>query len=443
MKRHHHRVPSGRLLCVLLLSCCGWAAESPRTVPAEVAALLTALSDVAPAEVITRIDAAAAEQRAHPLVLLSRAQARWRLAQEAVSSSTASSADTRSLITAAEADFTASLRADASLRQAHLGLAQCAAARDDWPTAAREAGLGIDLATADRGQFAFLATAALRARDWRVATVAAQQGLLRFHDDASLRRIELAVLAEAGRAEDARQAALALLAQSPQEVQLWRYLAAANQQTGREAESLAALEATLLLTPDDRALRRVVADTQLNRGQPQAALHTVRPLIGSPPSAAACADDGLILMASRAAAEGGGDAGIAEARAWLAAVPEAQRSRAQRIQAARLAVQAGDAAAAGEALDALVVAGEHDAAVLTWAASLAQQRGDASRAETLYLRASASDTPSAGPATLRLAALYLSQRRRDEARTLLASYLAKQPDDGQAKALLTRLDAPR
>jgi predicted Zn-dependent protease len=267
--------------------------------------------------------------------------------------------------------------------------------------------------------------------------------LLRFHDDAVLRRIELAVLVHAGRAEDARQAVLALLAHAPGDTDLWRHLAWAAEQTNRPQESAAALEAALTTRPEDRALRQQLAAVQLGRGQPQAALATVAPLIGAAPDAATLADDRLMLLASRCAAEGGGDTGVAQARAWLALVPEARRSREQRVQMARLAVRAGDQAAARTALDALIAAGESDPAVLTWAAALAETAGDAARAEALYLRAGAGDAPAAGPATLRLAALYLKHDRRDEAGTVLAAYLARKPDDAQARALLTQLDRRR
>lgn len=416
-------------MTVLLLLALGAAAAEPsRAVPAEVATLLVSVAQVEPAEVITRIDAFTGPK--HALLLLSRARARWRLHQEVNDPAAAAK-----LLDSAQSDFTAALSLDATLTQAHLGLAQCAAAREDWTTALRHAGQGIDPGTADRTLITFLASLALRAGDWRVATLAAQHGILRFADDQGLRRIELAVLVQAGRGEDARQAVLALLAQAPTDVALWRHLAWSAQQTGRDDESVAALEAALALLPADRTLRRQVAEAQLGRGQPQAALFTLRPLVGEPPLPETLADDGLMLLATRIASEGGGDAGLAEARAWLNAVPAAARSRAQHLQAARLAVRAGDQAAAAAALDVLVAEGEVDPAVLTWAAALADGRGDQARAEALYLRASAVDSPAAGPATLRLAALYLKQDRRAEAGTILATYLAKKPDDAQARAL--------
>ncbi len=392
-------------LCVAVVS----AAELPQPVPRPVAELLDRIAAAEPAEVIAQVDSWSGA--AHPLLLLVRGQARVRLDRHAE----------------AEADFRAALELDPRLRQARLGLAQCAVAREDWTAASREAAAGIDPIEADAAQLGFLAGVALRAGDWRLATLAAQQGILRFPDDVALRRTELAVLAHAGRAEDARQAALALLARAPQDAGLWRQLAWAAQETGRDAEALAALEAASAAAPADLGLRQRLAAQQLAHGLPQAALVTVRPLMAEP----ATVDDALLLLASRAAAEGGD---LPQARAWLAATPEQRRSRAQRIQAARLAVQAGDQRDAAAALDALIAAGEREATVLAWAASLAEADGDDARAEALYLRAA--ELPAAA---LRMVAMYLRQDRRDEAATHLATYLAAHPDDAQARALQERL----
>lgn len=398
------------ILAVVLAS-----AEAPRLVPAPVAALLTTAAAAEPAEVVRLVDAWSGAP--HPLLLLARAQARLRLAQGAP----------------AEADFRAALVLDPTLRQAHLGLAQGAAAREDWLAASRAAAAGIDPTTADAALLSFLAGTALRAGDWRLATLAAQQGILRFPDDQGLRRTELAVLVHAGRAEDARQAVLALLAQAPADPELWLHLAWAAEQTGRADEGLAAVEGALVVAPTDRALRLRLAEAQLARGLPQAALLTVRPLMDG------AADDRLLLCASRAAAEGGA---LAEGRAWLAVVPAAQRSRAQSIQAARLAVQAGDAEGAAAALDVLVAAGEKDGAVLAWAAFLAEAR-DPARAEALYLQAAGGAGPAAASSSLRLVALYLRQGRSAEAGMTLAAYLLSKPDDAQARALQAQLERSR
>jgi predicted Zn-dependent protease len=407
------------------------ATDAVRSVPQSVADLLTKANQATPAEVVTLITAWTGEP--HPLLLLARGRARWRLAQDAAANP---GTEHGRLITAAEADFAAALKLDQSLKQAHLGLAQCAADRGDWSAATREIAAGMDLEGADHALMAFFATAALRANDWRLATLATQQGILRFPDDAVLRKLEVAVLVHGGQAEQARQAILALLAHDPVDVDLWRQLAWSAHETGRTDETLGALEAALALKPADPLVRRQLAEAQLSQGLPQAALVTVTPLIGDPPRAEALADYHLMQLASRAAADGGA---LNQARSWLSAVPEVKRSRELRLAAARYAVQAGDMKDAGAALDALVAGGERDTAVLVWAASLAETRGEVSRAETLYLQAIGSDKPAISGAALRLTALYLAQNRHDEARTVLASYLANHPDDVHARALEAQL----
>jgi predicted Zn-dependent protease len=422
-----------RLAMLSLLLAALHAADAPRTIPAEAATLLTDLAEAEPAEVVTRIDGY--HGPTHPFITLRLAQARWRLSQD-----TADAQARGALLAAAEADFRAVIAADPSLTQAQLGIAQCAAARDDWITACRTAAAAIDPGHADRGQITFLASTALRAGDWRLATLASQHGILRFPDDTALRRIELAVLVHADRGEDARQAVLALLAQTPDDADLWQHLAWSAQQTGRDDEMLAAREAALTVRPADRTLRRQLAEAQLGHGMPQAALATVAPLLSTPPTAQELADEGLVLLACRAAADSGD---IVRARTWLAGVPEAQRTRSLRLQAARLAIRAGDESAASAALDALVALGERDPAVLTWAAALAESRGDLARAEALFIQAIGAEKTGNAAAALRLAALYLRQERRDEAATVLATHLAKFPDDAQARALQARLDRTR
>lgn len=421
-----------RLALLPILAAALHAADTPQAVPTEAAALLTAIAELEPAAALQRI----AEYRgpAHSLITLARAQARWRTGQEQSDAKAK-----RELLVAAEADFAALAKADPSLTQAQLGLAQCAAAREDWPAASRAAAAAIDPGRSDRALLIFLAQTALRAGDWRLATLAAQHGILRFPEDANLRRVELAVLVHAGRSEDARQAVLALLAQAPDDADLWQHLAWSAQQTGREDEALAAREAALAVRPADRALRRQLAEAQLARGLPQAALLTITPLVGEPPSREALADETLIQLACRAAADAGD---VVRARSWLAAVPESGRSRALRLLDARLAVRAGDEAAAGAALDTLVALGERDPAVLTWAAALAEGRGDLARAEALFIQAVAGEGASQAAASLRLATLYLKQDRRDEAATVLATHLAKHPGDTQARALQARLTPP-
>lgn len=408
-----------RCLSLALFTAALVAVEPPA--PALVT-LLRQTQEAPPAAAVARLEVWDGPD--HPLRHLALGLLRLRLAE-------APGADAVALLRGAEAAFTDALAGDDTLRQAHLGLARCAAHREDWPAARRHAAAAIDPGTAEAAHLVFLAETARRAGDHRLATLAAQTGVLRFPEDDRLRRLELAALVEAGRAEDARQAVLALLAQTPTDTALWRHLAWAAQTTHRPDEALAALEAALATAPGDTLLRRQVGEYFLAQGLASAALATLTPLVDpatSPPD--------LLLMVARAAADA---EAIPQARAWLAQVPRDRRTRDLDIQEARLAVLAGDANVAAAALDRLIAAGESDSGILTWAGVLAEQRGDAARAEALLrIAASAPEHPSA--AILRLAALMLGQGRREEAHRFITSHLERRPEDTQARVLQRYLE---
>jgi tetratricopeptide (TPR) repeat protein len=422
-----------RLLVSISLSLSlATAAEANRTVSQSMATLLQAIASDEPPAALERINAY--KGTGHPLLTLATAQTHWRLAIATTDETTH-----RQHREAAERLFTEALQSDPTLRQAHLGLAQCASARKDWVIASREAALGVDATYGNRQEVSFLAQAALNAQDWRLASIAAQQGILRFPSDYELRRVELAVLMNANRFDDARQAVWALLDTTPNDANLWKQLAYIGQQSEHHDEALAALEAALLLQPQDHALRRSLADRQLGRNMPLAAFTTLSPLMTKPLSAMVIADTGLINTACRAAADSGD---VAQARAWLAEIPTSQRTRDLHILSARLAIQANDEKDAAAALDVLIATGEKDPSILAWAGSLAQRRGDLPTAELLYITASSKDSPAAAAASLRLIALYLSQNRLEDARVTLATHLIKYPTDQQAKAFQTQLDQP-
>lgn len=341
---------------------------------------------------------------------------------------------------AAHAAYTSSLERDSSVRPARWGLARLAAEAEDWKTASTLASAALDPAQATAAEFAFAVNVAVRAGDRRLAGALIDHALMRFPDDDALRRLDLALLEDAKRHADARTAALDLLDRTPGDADVWMHLARANQQSGNTAEALAALEAAVACRPDDRAVRRRLADSFLIEGWPLAAFPVYRTLVGQPPSAEALADASLMDMACRCAV----DADQRDiAQTWLNAVPEAQRSRTQRVLMARLAVQRGDTATAATALDALVALGETDPGVLVWAGALAEANGDQTRAAALFSQAMAGTSGAAEAAGLRLAALRLRQGLLDEAATLIAAYLVRHPDDATARSLRFALDLRR
>lgn len=400
-------------LPALLLAalCCPAAEPAPSQatgVAPEVAALLTAVREaIEPVKDVELIQAYKGPDHALIRLALGNALLELKRADEA------------------KAAYNAALTLDPALRQAHFGLARIAADAQDWKGALRELGPAVDVTSVDRGPLVFFAQCAVQAEDWRLAGTLATIGMTRFPEERSFRRIDLALLIRSGRSAEARTAILALLDEQPTEVDQWRNLAwTASRPDGDVQDLLAAIELASLAAPADATLKRQLADARLANHLPRAALAVFREL------AAGSQDGALMEAAARAAAEAGEPA---EGRAFLARVPADKRTRNQRLLAARLALQGEDPAGAVASLKELIDLGERDPQVLAWAGQLAEQQGDAAGAEAFYQQAA---SPAA---TLRLIALYVRQERTEEAAVLLATYLAKQPDDAQAKALQAHL----
>jgi tetratricopeptide (TPR) repeat protein len=420
-----------RLFVIPLLAALLSAAEPGQAVavPEDVARVLSAAqAEPDSAKSLALLEAYKGADNA--LVLLAKGQALTRVAASGPAAEREQRRDE------AVAALTAALKLDPSLRQAQLALAQVAAARGAWSEALARCGAGMSLNDASAPELQFYTQCAWQARDWRLATTLVTQGIARYPAERAFRRYELALLVNGDRSDEARQAVLALLDGTPEDTELWRHLSWAAHETHRDDEALAALEIALISAPGDAAVRRQLAQAQLGAAMPQAALATVLPLVGDTPTAAALGDGALMELAARIAGEAG-DA--ARGRAWLAAVPADQRTRGQRLLAARLALQAHDPAAATAALKDLVALGERDASVLAWAGQAAEQAGDQPAAEAFYGQAATGDQPAAATASLRLVALYLRQDRKDEARVLLATHLARHPDDELARGLQAQL----
>jgi predicted Zn-dependent protease len=423
-------------LCPLLLLVATLSAAVE--VPLDVATALKAAQD-APAPDKALVALAAYAGPAHPLIDLAMAQAHHRLATEGPEGER--SGHRRQ----AGKDYEAALQLDPELRPARWGLARLAADEEDWKQASALASAGLDANQATAGELEFAANAALRAGDRRLAAALVDAALVRYPRDDVLRRVDLALLVDAGRNAEARSAALDLLDRVPTDRDLWLHLARADQTTGHEAESLAALEAALSCdgggdAKAERALRRRLAEGLLASGWPQAALPHFIGLMGEPLSTESLADAPLVEIAVRCASEAGD---LVRAHAWIEAVPAKARTRGEQLLAARIAVEQGDTTAAAAALDALVGLGESDPGVLAWAGELAETRGEEARAAAFYGQAMAGSGKAADAARLRLAALRLRQGLLDDAATLIDAHLARNPDDVTARSLRAALDLRR
>jgi hypothetical protein len=338
------------------------------------------------------------------------------------------------------------LALDPTLSAAHLGLAQLDARAGDWRGARAELAPAVDADRATAQELLFYGQAAAMTGDWTLATVIAERGLLRFPGEPGFRRQRLDALLRAGEILPARADALALLATHPDDAALWTTIAWCAHQSADGPGERAALEAAWLAHAHDRADGLRLAHAQLDAQEPQAALATLDATQAAAPAAAApaSADPALATLAITAALAAHD---VPAAERWLALLPPAARDRRQRLLATEVALQSGDAQAAATAAAALIALGEDDPAVLAWTGALAERAGDDPHAEAWYrqaLAASASATstdanaepPAAHTAAVRLAALLIRESRRDEAAVLLATVLARHPDDQAARQLL-------
>lgn len=423
--RHHirgvDRLPIA-LLLVIGSTVGSLAAEAPIAVPSDVARLLaTTTQDQDPAHAEATLLAYSGTP--HALIAVALGNARLRRSESA------SGADRLRIVGDARAAFAAALVLDPKLPAARLGVAYAAARAEDWPAAVAACAEAIAPADAAVSDVALYIDCAVRAGDARLAANLVAQAIVRHPQEVVFRRQELALLIAAERWEEARAAVGALLATQPTDAAAWFSLAGVAQRSSSGEKSgedvRIALEAALLLNPQDGELRRQLATAQLAAGEAPATLVTLRPLLaGAGPFAPE-----LLELAARAAYEAGR---FTEARTWLAAPARGALSRGSRLLQARLAVQAGDPAAADAALHQVLASGEADPSLLTWAGAVAEQNGDAPRAEALYRQAHAI---AVGPATLRLALLLRHRHRDDEARTMLALYRQARPGDPDLPAI--------
>ncbi len=413
-------IKSIRLVSFLASLACPLAAAEPGPtlplrVPAPVAALLEQVHDEADPQKAEAL-LLAYNGSAHALIALALGNARMQQAEGKPE------AERKNLLIRAETAFTNAAQLDPSLVVAQLGVARCAGARGDWVAAVNACAIAVPVASAAAGDLAFYADCAARSGDARLATTLVTQGIMRFPREPVFRHQEVTLLVDAERWQEARTAMQALLAATPMDVDLWRSYAGAESRAGDALGARIALEAAVLLKPEEQALRRALAELQLAAGQAPAAYVTIMPLMVQ----VATADPRIVEFAVHVAMEADHSD---QARHWLQAVPADKRSRAGHLLAARLAAQTNDLAAADAALQLVLRQSEADPAVLAWAGSLAENRNDLGRAEALYRQA---DAQGAGIASLRLVVLLHRRGRADEARRLLAIYRQAKPNDAQA-----------
>jgi predicted Zn-dependent protease len=341
---------------------------------------------------------------------------------------------------AAATAYGAALRMDPKLTEAGVGLAQALARQDKWAKAAELLGRFVAADSCDADTLLLYAQVARRLNDGRLSAMLVRMGVRRFPADQRFRRLDLAVCLDRRDHRRALEAVAILLKAAPAEADLWQHRAFACDRAGRQTDSLAALEASLLCEPNDVARHRRFVAGLLAAGDWSATITHGQVLLAGPFAKTAAADVALMDLLIRAADMGEQDKTLAQ---WLARMPAASRTPAIHVAEARRALRLGEVADARTALRRLIEQGEADAGVFLWAGHLAEQAKDWPEAETLYDHARRQEGSPARLAALYLARLHLRRGRVDEAGRLLRAHLNAHPEDSSARALLAVVDARR
>jgi len=331
-------------------------------------------------------------------------------------------------LTMAEKSYRAALKLDPKLNAANIGLAQVLVDQSKWAEAATILGKIIKIDSSTASELGLYARVAYELRDARLASLIVERAILRFPQDLSFRRLDIALLTDQGKNQEAYDAALALLARAPNDRKVWKQLAAISDSSDDTQMKLAALEAALLANESDVKLQKRLALAQYHAGHFDEALSRVSTLIkASQPEVA------LIQLGVRIAEESDRDE---QANRWLSLIPKQKRTKTLTLLEARLAIKSGKQQAARRALDRLIRAGEATPNVLLWAGQLAEQAGALAKAEAMYQQASTMKGSAGRIAVLHLARLFHKVGQLNRASQLLSTYIAKHPDDQPARELL-------
>ena len=328
----------------------------------------------------------------------------------------------------AEKSYRAALKLDANLNAANIGLAQVLVDQSKWTEASAILGKIVKIDSATASELGLYARVAYELRDARLASLIVERAILRFPQDLSFRRLDIALLTDQGKTKEAYDAAMALLAREPNDRKVWKQLAAISDSTDDAQMKLAALEAALLANESDVKLQKRLAMAQYQAGHYDEALSMVSGLIND-----ANPEITLVQLGVRIAEESDQDD---QANRWLALVPQGKRTKTLTLLEARLAIKGGKQQSARRALDRLIRAGEATPNVLLWAGQLAEQAGAMAKAEAMYQQASTMQGSAGRIAVLHLARLFHKVGQLNRASQLLSTYIAKHPDDQPARELL-------
>lgn len=356
-----------------------------------------------------------------PAAALAALDAHAEVAHPAVHALRASAYDAAERDDEAVAEYRAAHELDRDLQRVALALINLHASRDDWGAVLDVAGTWLDRSTCPEGALILCAQAANLHGDPPLARRYAERALVRFPQSALPRRVLAAIELDAGDDAAARSLLRWLQARDGTDPELWRMQVAVapDEDQRRRLLEIAALAGS------DPTVHRAWVAALSDAGQHREALRQLDTFDLSDPTARD--------LALGVAAAAGDDA---RAAAILATIPEAERGLRHQRLAARLALAAGDPAAARAAFQRLLELGADDEATLLHAARLEEAQDAPAVAEALYRQAAQTGSVTA---RIYLARLLLEQGRREEARTLLATLAAEHPEIAVVRQMLAVL----
>ncbi len=404
---------------IILSAMPALGADAPVQLPAELAKIIEAAQDDLqndkPEKALVRLENYSGKDHALRHLLLGHVHAM------------------RSDLPAAAAAYRRALEMDAGLARAGVALGQVYARQEKWTESAGILGKYLTTDECGADMLFMYAQVARQLGDNRLCRVLIDKGIVRFPRDGRFRRMDVNLLVEEGRYEQACGGARKLLDSSPTDADLWRQLSYTQSQSGRDEEGLLALEASTLCRPNDIDLHRRFLAAQLGQGNWLAVVNHGKQLLSGPLSEKARADTQIMELLIRAADMGEKDDILGD---WLKLVGARDRSRAVRIIQVRLALRQGKTKDARKVLGELIAQGQADADIFLWAGHLAERNQDWARAETLYDQACRSEGSAAQLATLYLARMRYNRGMYEQAAELLKTHLNEHPRDATARSLL-------
>ncbi len=329
-----------------------------------------------------------------------------------------------------------SLVLDPAQRIAAVSLIDMYAATNAWQSLRPLLEQWVDVDEDELGLIKVMIYCARELKDLRWAEAIIQRARLRFPHSKELRQLDIAVLMDTERWDEAQSAVQQALQSEPQEVRLWQYLAYIYQSLGKNDLALAASEAACLIDPQNESLRVQYIQAQLAAGHAKEAYQAVHVMV-KPETV----ERRLLQLAAQAAYA---VQAYDQARAWLqrlhlvneAPALSAAGEQAMHSLSLRILAEQEDFAALDKQADAFVAAKLIDQQTLLWLAQQAEQRQLFARAEMFYQLVRQAEDKQSKIANLYLARLWYSQGRKQQAQDLLNQHLKQFPLDDSARRLM-------